>query len=153
MKKLSITFGTILLALGWFALSPAAKADQPIVGLWQVDYTASCDLPVLPPEFLTYQQFHSDGLEIESPMFSPGECMGIWKQTVNNMVQIYHVGWTPGGTPGHPEIVRFVLTETLTVSLDRNSFDGTYDQPYYDAEGNVIFEDMGTTHATRISVP
>jgi hypothetical protein len=34
MKKLSITFGTILLVLGCFAFSPAAKADQPIVGLW-----------------------------------------------------------------------------------------------------------------------
>ena len=39
MKRLSITFGTILLVLGCFAFSPAAKAEQPVVGLWQVEYT------------------------------------------------------------------------------------------------------------------
>jgi hypothetical protein len=153
MKKLSITFGTILLVLGCFALSPAAKADPAIVGLWQVDYIADCEPPVLPPEFLTYQQFHSDGLEIETPMFTPGVCMGTWKQMAN-MVQIYHVGWTPGGIPGVPTSVRFVFTETLTVSLNRNSYDGTVDQTFYDAPvgGNVVAHCTATTHATRISV-
>src|SRR5436309_16114288 len=84
MKRLNITFGTILLALGCFALSPAVKADPrptphprafgpPIVGLWQVEYSVACDQPVLPPDFFTYQQFHRDGLEIESPMFTPGQ--------------------------------------------------------------------------------
>jgi len=38
------------------------------------------------------------------------------------------------------------------VSTDRNSFDGTYDQKFYDANGNFLFEDTGTVHATRISV-
>jgi hypothetical protein len=150
MKKFSITFGTILLVLGCFAFSPAAKADQGMVGLWQVDYTASCDIPVLPPEFLTYQQFHSDGLEIESPSFTPGVCMGTWKQ-MGHVVQIYHVGWTPNGTPGHPEIVRFVFTETLTVSLDRNSFDGAVDQTFYDVNGNAVANCTATTHATRLA--
>jgi hypothetical protein len=163
MKRLNIRFGTILLALGCFVLSPAVKAfdGRPfergprMVGLWQVDYTSvACDQPVLPPEFLTYQQFHSDGLEIESPMFSTGQCMGTWRP-IANTVQVYHVGWTPGGTPGHPEIVRFVFTETITVSLDGNSFDGSVDQTFYDAPvgGNVVAECTATTHATRISVP
>jgi hypothetical protein len=153
MKKLALTFGTILLVLGCFAFSPAAKADPPIVGLWQVDYTAACQPAVLPPEFLTYQQFHSDGLEIETPMFTPGVCMGTWKH-MGHMVQIYHVGWTPGGIPGAPTSVRFVFTETLTVSRDRNSYVGTVDQTFYDAPvgGNVVAHCMATTHATRISV-
>jgi hypothetical protein len=66
-------------------------------------------------------------------------------------VQLYHVGWTIGNPAG---TVRFVLTETITVSLDGNSFDGTYNQTFYDANGNVVpqFTDTGTTHATRISV-
>jgi hypothetical protein len=34
-----------------------------------------------------------------------------------NLVQIYHVGWIPGGVPGHPEIVRFVFTEHLPSAL------------------------------------
>ena len=36
MKRLSVTFGTILLVLGCFAFSPVA--DPPIVGLWEVHY-------------------------------------------------------------------------------------------------------------------
>src|SRR5215470_4037575 len=79
MKRLNITFGTILLVLGCFAFSPVAKADQPVVGLWQVEYTGACQPAVLPPDFFTYQQFHSDGTEIETPMFTPGVCMGTWK--------------------------------------------------------------------------
>jgi hypothetical protein len=153
MKRLNITFGTILLVLGCFAFSPAVKAEPPIVGLWQVEYTGACEPPVLPPDFFTYQQFHSDGVEIETPMFAPGVCMGTWRQMAN-MIQIYHVGWTPGGIPGVPTSVRFVFTETLTVGGDHNSYDGTVDQTFYDAPvgGNVIAHCTATTHATRISV-
>ena len=153
MKRLNITFGTILLVLGCFAFSPAAKAAPPIVGLWQVEYIGACEPPVLPPDFFTYQQFHSDGVEIETPMFAPGVCMGTWRQMAN-MIQIYHVGWTPGGIPGVPTSVRFVFTETLTVGGDHNSYDGTVDQTFYDAPvgGNVVAHCTSTTHATRISV-
>ena len=52
MKRLHITFTTILLVFGCFAFSPAAKAAQPVVGLWQVEYTGACEPPVLPPDFL-----------------------------------------------------------------------------------------------------
>ena len=154
MKRLNITLGTILLVLGCFAFSPAAKADQPVVGLWQVEYTGACEPPVLPLDFFTYQQFHSDGLEFESANLFPGaHCMGTWKQ-MGHMVQIYHVGWTPGGIPGVPTSVRFVFTETLTVSNDRNTFDGTVDETFYDAPvgGNAVAHCTSTTHATRISV-
>jgi hypothetical protein len=121
MKRLSITFGTILLVLGCFAFSPAAKANQPIVGLWQVEYTGSCEPPVLPPDFFTYQQFRSDGLEFES---------------------------------GVPSSVRFVFTETLTVSNDRNNYDGIEDTTFYDAPvgGNAVAHCTFITHGTRISV-
>ena len=100
MKKLNITFGTILLVLGCFAFSPAAKADQPIVGLWQssIQYLLTS---VRLRTFTPTQQCHSDGLEIETPMFAPGVCMGTWKQT-GRTVQLFHVGWTPGGIPGVP---------------------------------------------------
>jgi hypothetical protein len=60
MKRLNITFGTILLVLGCFAFSPAAKADPPIAGLWHEYYTSDFG-----PPFETYAQWHSDGLEIE----------------------------------------------------------------------------------------
>jgi len=158
MKKLNITFTTMLLVLGCFSLSSAVKADPrpagpPIVGLWQVEYTSvACDQPVLPPDFFTYQQFHTDGQEIESPMFTPGQCQGVWTPAPANMVSLYHVGWTPGGLPGFPQIVRFVFTETISVGADGNSFDGNVDQTFYDAPvgGNVIAECTAMTHGTRL---
>jgi hypothetical protein len=104
------------------------------------------------PPFETYSQWNSDGLEIETPNFAPGVCMGTWKQIGGRTVKLCHVGWTVGGIPGHAESVRFELRELNTVSHDRNSFDGTYDQKFFDANGNLVAEDMGTIEATRISV-
>ena len=89
MKNLSITFGTILLALGCFWLSPAVKAVEGtagIVGLWLEHYTSDFG-----PQFQTYSQWHSDGLEIESPEFSLGQCQGTWKQTGARTYKLFHV--------------------------------------------------------------
>ena len=78
MKKLNITFATILVVLGCFSLSPAVKAEDgpPIVGLWDVTYTSDNPNNPMSP-FETYQQWHSDGLEIETPSFTAGVCMGL----------------------------------------------------------------------------
>ena len=48
--------------------------------------------------------------------------------------------------------MRFELRELNTVSVDKNSFDGTYDQKFFDAVGNPVLEDTGSLHATRLSV-
>ncbi|HEY6827453.1 MAG TPA: hypothetical protein VI259_11390 [Gemmatimonadaceae bacterium] len=150
----SATLLAVLVALALSCLDPLTASAQAngteggaIVGLWQVHYTSDFG-----PQFDTYQQWHSDGMDIESPSFSPGVCMGVWKQVGNRTVQLYHVGWTPGGIPPAPTAVRFVLTTTSTVSLDRNSFDGRYDQQFFDADGKLVLEDMGATHATRITL-
>jgi hypothetical protein len=148
MKKLNIIFTAILVMLGCLALSPAAKADPPIAGLWHESYTST----VGGPPFETYAQWHSDGLEIETPNFTPGVCMGTWEHTEGRTVKLFHVGWTPGGIPPAPTSVRFELRHLNTVSVDGNSFDGTYDQKFFDAGGNLVFEDKGTIHATRLSV-
>ena len=145
MKRLSVIFGTILLVLGCVALSPTVKADQAIVGLWLEHYTSDFG-----PQFDTYSQWHSDGLEIESPSFSLGQCQGTFRQIGDRTYKLFHVGWTIGSPPG---TVRFELTEPNTVvSTDRNSFDGTYDQKFFDAGGSLVFEDTGTVDATRLSV-
>jgi hypothetical protein len=147
MKKRNIAFTTILLVLGCFAFSPAAKADPPIAGLWHNHFISD----YIPP-FETYSQWHPDGLEIDTPNFAPGVCMGTWEHTQGRTVKLFHVGWTPGGFPGHPESVRFELRELNTVSVDGNSFHGPYDQKFFDANGNLVAEDRGTIHATRLSV-
>jgi hypothetical protein len=148
MKTLKIMLGTILLALGCFAFSPAAKADPPIVGLWDVQLFLDPGHTVFFAE--TYKQWHSDRLEIESPSFSPGQCQGVWKQLANNQVQLYHVGFTQGNPAG---TYRFVETETDTVSTDRNSYTGSAMQTFYDDNGNQVGDPISLyIQATRISV-
>lgn len=147
MKSLRITFGTILVVLACFAFSPAAKADQAIVGLWHEFYTSDFG-----PPFETYSQWHGDGLEIETPNFINAVCMGTWKQSGARAFKLFHVGWTPGGIPPAPTSVRFELRQLNTVSIDGSTFDGTYDQKFFDAAGTLVFEDSGRIHGTRLSV-
>jgi hypothetical protein len=147
------TIAALLMALAFASLSSstvkaAAEEDTEggaIVGLWDEHYTSNFG-----PIFETYSQWHSDGLEIETPNFAPGVCMGTWKQMGARTFKLFHVGWQPGGGPNGS--VRFELRELNTISRDRNSFDGTYDQKFFDANGNVVLEDIGTIHATRLSV-
>jgi hypothetical protein len=148
------TIAALLMALAFTCLSSSTVQGQEerdgggsIVGLWHEFYSSNFG-----PQFETYTQWHRDGLEIETPNFTPGVCMGTWKQIGGRTVQLFHVGWTVGGIPGHPESVRFELRELNTVSVDHNSFDGAYDQKFFDANGNQVAEDMGTIHATRLSV-
>jgi hypothetical protein len=150
MKRLSITFGAILLVFGCLALSPAAKADDGhgIVGLWNVHYFVG-----MTEVFQTYDQWHSDGLEFEVAGFAPGAmCQGTWKDAPHDSVRLFHVGFSFGGGCASHTDVRFEETQINTVSHDRNTYDGTYDTRYLDANGNLACEDTGTLHATRLSV-
>jgi hypothetical protein len=131
--------------------SSMVKADDEnegegaaIVGLWQEHYTSNFG-----PQFDTYSQWHSDGLEIESPSFSLGQCQGTFKQVGTRTFKLFHVGWLPGGGPNGS--VRFELRVLSTVSRDHNSFNATYDQKFFDANGNLVLEDKGRIHATRLT--
>ena len=156
---------TILLVIGCFSLSPAVKAVEgsersqnddaqghrasPIVGLWHNHFDSDVG-----PDFDTYSQWHSDGLEIDTPSFAPGACMGTWTQTGERTYKLFHVGWTPGpgGVPGGPGgSVRFELRIKAYLD-DQNSFHGFYDQKFFDANGNLVFEDKGKIESTRLSV-
>jgi hypothetical protein len=129
-----------------FLTVSTSDGGAPIVGLWNVHYSSSLGVP----PYQTYQQFHRDGLEIETPEFAPGVCMGTWKQTTApRTVKIFHVGFTPGSPAG---TYRFELREVDTVSPDRKSFEGWYDQKFFDKDGNLVLEDRGTLHGTRLSV-
>ena len=76
--------------------------------------------------------------------------MGTWKQTTApRTVKIFHVGFTQGALPG---TFRFELRELDTVSADRKSFEGVYDQKFFDQDGHLILEDKGTLHGTRLSL-
>ncbi len=152
----------ITLVVGCFPLLPAVQADREadnggrddggkIVGLWDVYYTSD----VLGPLFEAYDQWHSDGQEFEVADVDPtaglgNVCQGTWKKMAHGGVKLFHVGWTFGGNCGTD--VRFEETQIDTVSHDGNSYEGTYDTKYYDANGDLACEDTGTLHATRLSV-
>jgi hypothetical protein len=149
------TIPTLLIALvlGCFPLLPAVQADTggKIVGLWHVFYTSD----VLGPLFESYDQWLSDGQEFEVANVDPTAgvgniCQGTWIKTPNGGVKLFHVGWTFGGNCGTD--VRFDETQINTIGPDGNSYDGTYDIKYYDANGNLACEDTGTLQATRLSV-
>ena len=93
MKKLNITFGNNS-AGAWllcvFAGGESRPANRQVYGMKH--YTSDFG-----PPFETYAQWHSDGLEIETPNFLTGVCMGTWKQTAGRTFKLFHVGWTPGG--------------------------------------------------------
>ena len=152
MKNLRTTFTTILLALGCFSLSPPVKAGQdlwapPIVGLWDVHYTSN----TTGPSFHTYDQWHIDGLEFEVNSVAPGAmCQGTWEQTSTGDVKLYHVGFvfSPNGSLQGP----FREAQLITVSPDRNSYNGTYDINYYDTHSHLLLHDTGTMRGTRLSV-
>jgi len=134
--------------------SSMAKADDEcgeegaaIAGLWHDHFTSN----VGGPAFDTYSEWHPDGLEIETPSFANAVCMGTFKRAGARTFKLFHVGWTPGGIPPAPTAVRFELRELNTVSLNHNIFNGTYDQKFFDANGNLVFEDKGTIHATRLT--
>jgi len=38
------------------------------------------------------------------------------------------------------------------VSLDGNSFEGRYDQKFFDANGKLVLEDKGKVQGTRLTV-
>ena len=120
---------------------------SPIVGLWNVHYfQGTTEL------FQTYDQWHSDGLEFEVNSIHPGAvCQGTWKKVAHDSVKLLHVIWTfdaNGVLTGHIEEIQI-----NTVSHDRNTYEGTFDQKFYDLNGNFTGEATGTLTATRLSVP
>ena len=149
MKKISTTFGTILLVLGCFGLSTTVQAagHHPIVGLWSVHYVSTTG----GPEVFTFDQWHSDGLEFEVAGFAPGVvCQGTFKQATDGSFHDYHIAWTFDAT-GAPSGY-WDENMVVTVSADAQSYSGTYARKFYDVNGNFLFEDDGTLTATRLRV-
>ena len=138
----------IALVLGCFGLWSAAQASSrpSIVGLWSVHYVSTTG----GPEVLSYDQWYSDGLDIETPNIGPGVCMGTFKQANDGTVHLYHVAFTFDST-GAPS-GSWAENLIATVSTDGTSYSGTYARKFYDVNGNFLFEDDGTLTATRLIV-
>jgi len=122
------------------------SAAQRIVGTWQATYASGG--AVYGEAFI---QWHSDGTEwenIDFPVLGGNLCLGSWKALDDNRVFRYHVGWlySNGVLFGH-----FVETETDELSRDGNSYTGNNDTKFYQLDGTMFQEVVGTAAATRIS--
>jgi hypothetical protein len=128
---------------------PRLGANNSIVGLWHVIYTANNSVFAE-----TLKQWHSDGTEFENVDHNPaigGVCLGVWKQVSVRTVRLHHLGWlfnadgSPAGT--------FTQDETDTVAPNGLSYTGTFTFKTYDVNGNFSgFEATGTIAASRITV-
>ena len=149
-KKLPIL--QILMALGCFALALALQAysrpapGSAIVGLWYAEYHGDFE------GIDTFEQWHSDGQEFESSNEGLGVlCQGTWEPVGRFGVQQFHTWWSfDAGTGVLDGYYR--ENQTLTVSQNGQSYDGTFRVRKYDLDGNRLDEFTGTVHADRLTV-
>jgi len=78
-------------------------------------------------------------------------CQGTWQAVGHSGVQLFHTFWSfdpaTGALDGY-----FREHQTLTVSQDGQSYDGTFLVRTYDLNGNRLAEFTGTIHADRLTV-
>jgi hypothetical protein len=125
-------------------------ANEPIVGLWHVVYTAGGSV-----FNETLDQWHSDGTEFENAFLAPAQgniCFGVWKPTGSRSVRLHHIGWTFDPTSTGTANGTFTLDEENTVSKDCKSYTGTFTFQTFDLKGDKGMEVTGTIAATRITV-
>ena len=136
------------LVIGGLSLSSAVLADNPnnnrsIVGMWRVVYSGDF------AGVEAFDQWQRDGTEIEVANIFGLSCQGVFKQTGRN-VTLFHTGWNydaNGALTGY-----FNESQTITVSTDGQTYDGTFIVKDYDQNGNQLDELTGGLHATRLSV-
>jgi hypothetical protein len=124
-------------------------AQEPIVGLWHVVYTAGGKL-----FNETLDQWHSDGTEFENAFLPPAAgdiCFGVWKGTGPHTVKLHHIGWTFDGTGTTTANGTFTLDEVNKVADDGKTYTGTFTFKTFPNEGTGV-EVSGTIAATRITV-
>ncbi len=124
---------------------------ESIVGLWHTVYTSGGSTA-----FESFEQWHSDGNEFEAADLQLGSmCQGTWEKTGERTVKLLHVGWDfdPTGVTltGH-----FIEIQTVTVSADGKTYDGTFTLTNFDLTGKPapqLGDLSGTVHSTRLTVP
>jgi hypothetical protein len=134
-------------------LQTAADGDDAasIVGLWHTVYTSGGMTA-----FESFEQWHADGNEFEGSDLQLGSiCQGTWKKIGSRTIKLFHVGWDfdPTGVTltGH-----FTEIQTINLSADGKTYDGTFSLRNVDLMGNPAPQlgDMdGTVHSTRLTVP
>jgi hypothetical protein len=138
--------------------------NDPIVGMWQVKFTAEGNAgtnapPVGTPIDNAFVQWHSDGTEIMNsgrPAQDGNFCLGIWKRTGRSSYKLNHFALgtdttnapTGIGNPGGPTQIR----ENIVLRRDGNSYTGSFTLDTYDTSGTNGAHIIGKVSGTRITV-
>ena len=127
-----------------YATSPSGDS---IVGTWTTALTVGGSVILN-----TIIQWHNDGTEADNADLPPtmgNTCEGSWVSTGARTVHRYHLGWTFDASSNPSGM--FVLTEDNKLARDGNSYKGTFDQKFYDLDGNLVNEISGTVAAKRVA--
>jgi hypothetical protein len=165
MKKLNITFTTILLVLGCLALSPAVKADPrptppprslgPLIeGVWAVTrHGVNCQTGQdMGPSFPALITFHQDGTMLAQTYgpfpenaYGPAE-MGVWQHGPGNTFSFRDLSYIYDDNGQFNGSGVVTATGQLTSA---NTFTYTATIQVYDPNGNLLFTACGRAAATR----
>jgi hypothetical protein len=125
---------------------PALSSPFSIVGLWNLSFYYKGQVVDV-----AFDAWHDDGTEVLNDYTDPVEgnvCLGVWTQTGPQTYTLTHPSWyfdKNGVLQG-----TVVIQETVTVSADGNSLNGTYTDNVYDLNGKVLETYSGKLKATRI---
>ena len=99
-----------------------------------------------------FKTCHSDGTESENANLTRIEgnvCVGYGRPLNRGVVHLNHVGWN---FDGYGNLIgTVVITETNVVARNGKTYQGTFNDKFYDLNGNLICEVPGTQTATRIT--
>jgi hypothetical protein len=98
--------------------------------------------------------WHADGTEFDNVDLPPtvgNICHGVWASDNVRRVTEHHIGWTFDNS-GNPSGY-FTLVQRVRLSRDGLSYQGPFDQKFYDTNGNLVNELSGTMSATRFTGP
>jgi hypothetical protein len=150
----------------------ASTPNNGIAGLWKVSFVSDGIPPNPVPAGVTTDfgtvQWHADGTE---PMVSGGRapstgdvCMGVWEQVGPFTYKLKHLAlaWVSEDTPPSmggpgPSPAQFlgpaVITEVVTLSKSRDSYDGMLTIDQYNADESALLVHVGgTINGTRVTV-
>jgi hypothetical protein len=120
----AIVVAFALLVLG--AMSTAARADEPIVGMWQATWTDATTHAVV---LNLWDVWHSDHTETQNdsgPVITGFVCQGAWISLGQRTYGLTHPAFNYVGSDGHLDTTSVTLIfEKVTVSKDGKTFAGS----------------------------
>jgi hypothetical protein len=137
-------------------LEDGDQGGPTVVGFWRVTLTSKGNTAFGIPDGAVldkgFAQWHNDGTEIMNSNRQPltgSFCLGVWKKVGPFSYKLNHfaMGFDDGVHQSYANI-----REDVTLSLDGDSFSGTFAIANYDLQGNPGPVITGEIRATRVKI-